>query len=158
MNIAELLYPTVYIVSLLEFAVVVLLDLCSHYLQSKKSRSTFQVPIVSTIFSNVIILIISFVAIFSMNSENLLYTVVLPHTLGLLITQKTLMYFATKGNESSSNFQLCDQMKSLEEGTRNNKRVNWKFDKKQNIELAPQTVLLRGQARFKCKCQGTINS
>ena len=93
-----------------------------------------------------------------MNSENLLYTVVLPHALGLLIIQKTLMYFATKGNESSSNFQLCDQIKSLGEGTRNNKRVNWKYDHKQNIELAPQTVLLRGQARFKCKCQGTISS
>jgi hypothetical protein len=157
-NIAELYYPTVYIAVLLELVVVVLLDLCSHYLQSKKSRSTFQVPIISTIFSNVIIVIISFVAVFSMNSENLLYTVVLPHTLGLLIIQKTLMYFANKGNESSCNFQLCDRMKRTEEGTRNNERVNWKYDKKQNIELAPQTVLLRGQAKSKCKCQGTINS
>ena len=109
MNIAELHYPTVYIAILLEFTVVVLLDLFSHYLQSIKSRSTFQVSIASTIFSHVIIVIISIVAVFSMNSENLLYTVVLPHTLGLLIIQKTFMYFATKGNESSSNFQLCDQ-------------------------------------------------
>ena len=156
MNIAELYYPTVYIAVLLEFTVAVSFDLCSLYLQSKKSRSTFQVPIASTIFSHVIIVIISFVAIFSMNSENLLYTHVLPHTLGSLIIQKTIMYFANKENESSCNFQLCDQMERIEEDTGINKRV--KYDKKQNIELAPQTVLLRGQAKSKCKCQGTINS
>ena len=89
-----------------------------------------------------------------MNSENLLYTVVLPHTLGWLIIQKTIMYFANKENESSCNFQLCDQMERIEQDTGINKR----YDKKQNIELAPQTVLLRGQAKSKCKCQGTINS
>ena len=155
MDIAEFFYPTVYILVLLELLVVVLLDFCSHYLQSKKSRSTLQLPITSTIFSMLIIVIITFVAIFSMNSENLLYTVVLPHSLGLLIIQKTMMYFANKENESSCNFQLCDQMERIEEDTGINKRV--KYDKKQNIELAPQTVLLRGQAKSKCKCQGTVN-
>ena len=70
-----------------------------------------------------------------------------------------MMYFANKENESSfCNFSLCDQMERIEEGTGINKRVNWKYDKKQNIELAPQTVLLRGQAKSKCKCQGTVNS
>ena len=49
-------------------------------------------------------------------------------------------------------------MEIIEEDTGINKRVNSKYDKKQNIELAPQTVLLRGQATFKCKCQETINS
>ena len=158
MNIAEHYYPTVYIAALFALVMVFLLNLCSHYLQSKESRSAFQVPIKSTIFSNVIIYIISLVSLFSMNSENLLYTVVLPHTLGWLIIQKTIMYFANKENESSCNFQLCDQMERIEQDTGINKRVNSKYDKKQNIELAPQTVLLRGQAKSKCKCQGTINS
>lgn len=58
---------------------------------------TCQVPIMSTIFSNIIIAIFSFAAVFLMNHENLLYTVVIPHTLGLLIIQKTIMYFANKG-------------------------------------------------------------
>ena len=156
MNIAEHYYPTVYIAAVFALVMVFLPTLCSHYLQSKESRSAFQVPIKSTIFSNVIIHIISLVSFFSMNSENLLYTVVLPHTLGSLIIQKTIMYFANKENESSCNFQLCDQMERIEEDTGINKRV--KYDKKQNIELAPQTVLLRGQAKSKCKCQGTINS
>ena len=70
------------------------LDLSSNYLQS---GLTFQVPIMSTIFSNIIIAVFSFSAVFLMNTENLLYTVVIPHTLGLLIIQKTIMYFATKG-------------------------------------------------------------
>ena len=70
------------------------LDLSSNYLQS---GLTFQVPIMSTIFSNIIIAIFSFAAVFLMNHENLLYTVVIPHTLGLLIIQKTIIYFATKG-------------------------------------------------------------
>ena len=109
-----------------------------------------------TSFANVIIILISSVSLFSINSENLLYIFVLPHTLGWLIIQKTFMYFANKENESSCNFQLCDQMERLEENTGINKRVNSKYDKKQNIELTPQTVLLRGQA--KCKCQGTINT
>ena len=68
------------------------------------------------------------------------------------------MYFANKENESSCNFQLSDQMERIEENTGINKRVNSKYDKKQNIELAPQTVLLRGQAKLKCKCQETINN
>ena len=157
MDIAEFFYPTVYILVLLELLVVVLLDFCSHYLQSKKSRSTLQLPITSTIFSMLIIVIITFVAIFSMNSENLLYTVVLPHSLGLLIIQKTMMYFANKENESFCNFSLCDQMERIEEGTGINQRVDWKYDKKQNIESTPQTILLQGQAKSKCKCQGTVN-
>ena len=91
MNLSEHFYPTVHIGVLLEFLVVVLLDLCSQHLQSKKTRSTFQVPITSTIFSNVILLILSFLVWFFLDSENLLYTVVLPHTLGFLIFQKTFM-------------------------------------------------------------------
>ena len=95
MDFANLYHGHSILIPLLFF--MIFLDLTSNYLQSGLK---FQVPIMSTICSISIIAIFSIFAVFITNRENLLYTVVIPHSLGWLIIQKTILYYATKGKSS----------------------------------------------------------